>query len=255
MIKINLTPIEELENPYWWIPDVVTLAVVLLLSFGGVYIYLDFTRDEIAQLETSQAMMEQEIQNIQPDVQRYNNLNEKITKLESKKRSLQRITESKLIRYLPVILLENLQALRPEGLWFRKLSFNDQQPADQQNNEDNPTGINLAEVQGQEFPVEIELIGRAFDNIIIAEFMTALKSTQTQAYEQSDVRTQLFFSNVELLFSEISTTANEQQADDEIEFRLILKFRERRQQSPDLDAKLSRFIKDFRRNGEARMRL
>ncbi|MFW7380388.1 MAG: hypothetical protein ACOH5I_16370 [Oligoflexus sp.] len=257
MIKINLTPVEELEIPYWWVPDAIILAALVLVTFGGVYIYMDMTRNEIAKLRLSQSMALNEVEVLRPDMERYDSLSEKVNNLESKKNSLLRITESKMIRYLPLILLENLQTLKPEGLWFRQVGF-----VEPENNVDGaanpadvrPTGTNLAEVQGQEFPVQIELIGNAFENTIIAEFMTVLKATQSQAFERSDVRTQLFFSNVQLSFAEITAAPAEGEGKSTLEFRLVLNFRERSQSTGDQDARLTRFIRDFQKNGQATMR-
>ena len=40
MIKLNLTPIEELESEYWWILDVATLVSSLLVSVTLVFLYI-----------------------------------------------------------------------------------------------------------------------------------------------------------------------------------------------------------------------
>jgi len=258
LIKINLTPIEELENPYWWVPDAIILAALVLVTFGGIYIVLDMTRSEISKMRLNHSILLSEIDAIQPDLERYENLSTKVNSLESKKTSLLRITESKMIRYLPLILLENLQLLKPEGLWFRQIGFVEPEGSDDNLGENNanasPTGTNLAEIQGRDFPVQIELVGNSFENIIIAEFMTAIKSTQNQSFERSDVRTQLFFSNVQLSFAEITTLPAEGSNPNTLEFRLILNFQERSQQASDQDARLTRFIRDFQNHGHAQMR-
>lgn len=258
MIKINLTPVEELENPLWWIPDAIILAVLVMITFSGTYLYMDLTRNEISKIKGRQNLALSEIEALRPDLERYDDLNDKVNTLESRKNSLMRITDSKLIRYLPLILLENLQTLKPEGLWFRSVGFIEaENPDNNLGNADgtnNPTGTNLAEVQGKEFPVQIELVGNAFDNIIIAEFMTSLKSTQNQAFERADVRTQLFFSKVQLSFAEITSLPTEESGSSTLEFRLVLNFQERSQQAGDMDARLSRFIREFQANGQAIMR-
>ena len=247
MIKINLTPIEELENPLWWLPDALIVVVAILISYGGVYFYLDLTQRQIDEYKGSAAQIASEINVIQPEVSRYNDLTEKIAKLESKNRSLKRITESKLVRYLPLILLESLQTLKPDGLWFKRVAFvepqaeNPNNPADQ-----NPTtGTNLAEVQGGDYPVSIELVGNAFDNIIIAEFMTSLKATYMQSYEQSDVRTQLYFSDVKLSFAESSAATQDERRI--LEFQLVLKFRERNETTRNVGERMSELIESIQK--------
>ncbi len=249
MIRINLTPIEELENPLWWLPDALIVGLVVLLSYGGAYFYLDITRQQIEEYNGSAEQIVSEINVLQPDVARYNDLTEKIAKLQSKNRSLKRITESKLVRYLPVILLESLQTLKPDGLWFKRLAFVEPAAAQENNEPAGPgaaTGTNLAEVQGGDYPVTIELVGNAYDNIIIAEFMTALKATHMQNFDLSDVRTQLYFSDVKLAFAEGSAQA-EQDERRILEFQLVLKFRERGEATRNVGARMSRLIKSIQK--------
>ena len=220
MIKINLTPVEELENPYWWIPDAAVLLLTLMISLGGVYIYVSTVEAEIAAQEADKNRMVAETQALTSDVERYNSLNQKIEQLESKKFSLKRITESKLVRFLPIILLENIQNLKPAGVWLTALAFIDKKvdpvqavapPPAADPNQPAPAGgaapppapkPALVDGLGTEYPFIIEISGSATSNVQIAEFMMALKTTQNQAYEKSDLRTQLFFSDVAINFSQ-----------------------------------------------------
>ncbi|RZA13889.1 MAG: hypothetical protein EOP10_29000, partial [Proteobacteria bacterium] len=125
MIKINLTPFEELDNPRWWVPDAVIIAIVVFLTFGGAYFYISTVEAEIAAKEAEKANMTAETAALQTEVAKFNDLNQKIATLDTRKTALQRITESKLMRYLPVILMENIQNLKPEKVWLTGLAFVD----------------------------------------------------------------------------------------------------------------------------------
>jgi hypothetical protein len=85
------------------------------LSLGGVYIYVSSVEAEIAALEADKNRMAAETQALSADVERYNSLNQKIELLESKKFSLKRITESKLVRFLPHH--PSGKHSEPEALW------------------------------------------------------------------------------------------------------------------------------------------
>jgi hypothetical protein len=106
---------------------------------------------------------------------------------------------------------------------------------------------------GMEYPFVIEISGSAASNVQIAEFMMALKTTQNQAYEKSDLRTQLFFSDVALNFSQVSTQKVDGRSSDYVNFKLQLNSRERTGRDADNPGKFSQFIDDFRRNGQASM--
>lgn len=270
MIKINLTPVEELENPYWWIPDLSVLLLTLAISLGGVYIYVSSVEAEIAAQEADKNRMAAETQALASEVERYNSLNQKIEQLESKKFSLKRITESKLVRFLPIILLENIQNLKPAGVWLTALAFIDKKVDNQQMappppdpNQQPPADPNAQAAAaprptpvdglGTDYPFTIEISGSASSNVQIAEFMMALKTTQNQAYEKSDLRTQLFFSDVAINFSQVSTQKVEGQASDYVNFKLQLNSRERSGRDADNTGKFSQFIDDFRRDGQASM--
>lgn len=271
MIKINLTPYEELENPQWWLPDACALFLVIAISFGAVYFYIQSVESEIAVREADKQRMVEETNALQSDVGRFNDLNSKIATLDNRKTSLKRITESKLIRYLPVILLENIQNLKPDKVWLTALSFVDKKknangttpppPAANPNGTVNATDPNAADAggssglltkKGVEFPVSIEVSGSAVDNVAIAEFMMALKSTENQRFETSDLRTQLFFNDVNISFSQISVDSAKKEESDVVNFKLILNFKEKSDE-PDQNGKFSQFIDEFRRTGQASM--
>jgi hypothetical protein len=212
--------------------------------------------------------MSVETQALSADVEKYNGLNQKIGQLESKKISLKRITESKLVRFLPIILLENIQNLKPSGVWLTGLTFVDKKsdtpmagqrdpslspPTNAAGQTANPTAAALVDAQGSERPFDIEIIGSAASNVLIAEFMMALKTTQNQSYEQTDLRTQLFFSDVVINFSQISSQKADAKTSEHFNFKLQLNSRERNSGDADNSGRFTQFIDDFRRNGQASM--
>lgn len=274
MIKINLTPFEELDDPRWWVPDAIVLAIAVFFIFGGMYFYVSTVEAEITAKETEKTNMQAEIQNLQGEVSKFNDLNSKIATLDNRKTALKRITESKLIRYLPVILMENIQNLKPDKVWLTGLAFVDKKKPDDPNAGNPPPApptdapadgsqpANGAPAQPTtdlssarkdvDFPVTIEISGAAVDNIAIAEFMLSLKATQNQAFESSDLRTQLFFSDVGIVFSAITTEKEEGQAEKEfVTFKLVLSFKEKSESQPE--GKFSQFIDQFRKTGSARL--
>ena len=88
-----------------------------------------------------------------------------------KLRALNAITDSRLAKYRPLIAIEHLQNLKPEAVWLMSLTVDD---------------------------AKIELEAMATDNVLVAEFITALKSTQFQDIDPADLRTQVYFSEVTL---------------------------------------------------------
>jgi len=273
LININLTPIEELEDKNWWLPDLILFALFTIALLGGVDFYFNQTRIEIEAKESNISAMETEIAELKDQADRYTDYKAKVQSLESKKDALIAITKSKILRYLPIILLESLQTLRPEGLWFEGLEFLQNETELGQGNdlEMSPTdGNNVADVNtdmsgGQmanttgpalsasRQPIKVKITGKAVNNVIVAEFMSALNSTQHNAFEKSDLRTQAFFSGVNLSFSQVET---DKKLDglDIINFDLLLTFEEKDQQQNDTNVKVSRFIESFRKNGKAKMR-
>jgi hypothetical protein len=87
--------------------------------------------------------------------------------------------------------------------------------------------------------------------VAIAEFMLSLKATQNQSFEKSDLRTQLFFSDVGIVFSQISTDkgVKEKNGQEFVNFKLILNFKEK--PSTVQEGKFSQFIDQFNKTGRA----
>jgi len=199
MIKINLCPIDELENQYWYVPDLVVTALVGVAVFLALQFYLGTIQNEIDVVLADVASLEESTANLSPDLERFKHLGKDISDLNSKLNALTSITVSKIAKYKPVIVLEHLQNLRPEGVWFEsvRIGFGDpvakggaagatNQPPDQAASEDS-----------------FEIRGQAFDNILTAEFMTAIRSTDSQDIDSADLRTQVYFNDLTLVEANI----------------------------------------------------
>ena len=174
MIKINLTPIDELDNPLWFVPDV----AAFVLAATGCWFFLTSAVEEklmeVEELQTETAQIQSSYDNIAQDLEKFKNLENEVATLQGKISALKQITVSKMSKYESVVLLEHLQTLKPDGLWYEKIEINS---------------------AGK----RIEAVGRSFDPILVAEFMGSLNDTKTQKVDPTDMRTQLFFSNVKIV--------------------------------------------------------
>lgn len=172
MIKINLCPVDELENQYWYALDVAVAVVLALCSYIGVQQYLDHMRRDIEEVNAKVSSLEESTRQLEPELKHFEELNKDIRKLNEKLGALQTITVSKISKYKPVVVIEHLQNLKPEGVWFDSLKY----------------GIDSAD--------RFVIKGQAFDNILTAEFMTGIRATESQEFDSSDIRTQVYFSRM-----------------------------------------------------------
>ncbi len=173
MISINLTPSEEVENKLWFLPEVTFLVVMLGLTWSLTQYYLGSIEDDIRNIKDQEISFNQSRERLKPDLLRYDEIVKQLDNLQEKIDSLKKITVSKTTRYKPIVILEQLQNLRPEGVWFNDLR------------DDTKKSV-------------IEISGGAFDNLLIAEFMSLLADTKHQEFDPSDVRTQIFFREIHL---------------------------------------------------------
>ncbi len=277
MIRINLAPATELESRYWWAPEAVSFVVATALIVGGIIYYRGLIEDEIARLSQESQNLQEAYAGLKSDLAQYDETQGKIRQLEQMRDAMIKITESKLDRYMPIILLEHLQTLKPEGLWLSDLSFKKvtlapgvipEPPPVATPTEPAPEGqdggmqetVKPAEVPpplvstaGKE---KIEINGYAFDNLLLAEFMTVLKATRHQDTDASDLRTQLFFDAVNVEFSDLKSfprRINDQEMPiDVVGFKLIISYQARQPDQQAVEMKLSRMMEKLRSNRQRR---
>ena len=171
MIRVNLNPKEELESQIWFLPDLLVLLFVFLVAYSFVEGQLGNVQDQIAQTIASRDDFNEKTKKIQPELEKFKNLGKDKENLLVKLRALQAITGSRIAKFKPLIAIEHLQNLKPESVWLTTLTADDAQ---------------------------LNFEAMALDNILVAEFITALKSTQFQDIDPCDLRTQVFFGNVSL---------------------------------------------------------
>lgn len=173
MIKINLAPVDELENRLWFVPDLLVALLAFTIGYFGVQLALTHWQDEITAINTTTAEIAQNTKRLKPDLARFDQLQKQVSLLREKIKILTNLTVSKVQRYEPIIVLEAIQNLIPKGVWLTNLS------------DDSEHSV-------------ISLDGGAFDPLLISEFMSALNTTRSQNLDPSDIRTAVFFDKVQL---------------------------------------------------------
>ena len=181
MIKINLVPIDELENQLWWVADAAVLLIVACASFFGSQWYLGEIQKEVDETSVRAVSLEDSAKALEPEIERFKSLQDKKTTLNEKLDSLQKITVTKISKFEPVIVLEHLQNIKPEGIWFTALKI------------------------GLPAKGAFKINGNGFDNLLVAEFMTGIRSTETQEKDDADLRTHIYFSNINLVSSVVGS--------------------------------------------------
>ncbi len=181
MIKINLCPIDELETPYWYLPDVIILVLVCLMSYYGVDFYFASIQEEINGAQEKIASLQASTNQLAPDLERFKSLDNDVKSLSDKLKSLQRITVSKMEKFTPIIAIEHIQNLKPQGLWYTEFSMKNAKS------------------------VEFSLKGIAFDNLMTAELLTSMRATAFNEIDPTDLRSQVFFDGLSLVESIITT--------------------------------------------------
>lgn len=177
MIRINLTSENEsarenILGSGWYIPDLFVLALVAGAGYLGIQYYMSSTKDIIEVTESETRNIRDSISKLQQSIDRFNSLETDIKQLSSKVEAIKSITVSVFERYKLLIVLEHLQILQPSGVWYDVLSVKDN---------------------------KISIKGAAFDNILVAEFLTALESTKTQEVDPVDLRTYVYFDPSKLI--------------------------------------------------------
>lgn len=181
MISINLAPTEELENRYWYSFDILAFVSICALLFGGSRIYVWIIENQISTVETEKLQLETRIHGLKTASDRFDEIHRVIEREDKNLRSIRSITTSKIAKYEPVILLEYLQTLKPDGVW-------------------------LDSVQENHAKKMLLITGGAFDNVLIADFMTLLSDTQHVEPSIENVRSLIHFSDV--ILEKISTDGN-----------------------------------------------
>jgi len=202
VIRINLVPAEELENPLRWVPDVAVLVLIAAVGWVVAESQLARKREQIVEITASRNSFEASYAKLEPDLQRFSNLERNKAELSSKVAALQAIAVTNLTRLRPILVLEHLLNLRPEGVWFSSVLL--------------PTSGNSVAIQGH-----------AFDHLLVSEFAATLKATASQTVDPADLRTQVWFPDVRLLNSTLGGDGAAADLGEISNFRMDLQYAER----------------------------
>ena len=175
MIKINLIPYDQFVDKKWYIKALGYILFFSLLISLCTYFFIikkkqisiDDTNNQIIIFRNKSLLLSNYSKN-------YKNLDLEIKILDRKILAIKKIDLSSLTKFSPIIVVEHLQNLKPEGIWF--------------------TNIN---VKGH--LKRIELTGGSFDNILVSDFISNLKSTnRIDIKPESDLRSRVYFSRISL---------------------------------------------------------
>lgn len=183
MIRINLAPPNALKDKIWFVPELLFFLIITSSVYTGVTFFLKSIEDDTARIRAEIESINRDTENLNPDIQRFEQVTKQIESIGEKLQSLESLTVSKVGRYLPIILLEHLQKMKPEGLWFSTLR--------QESNES-----------------QIRISGGSFDNLLIAEFINSIVATRKRPTDPKDITSYIFFPNV--LLDQIANDAADQ---------------------------------------------
>jgi hypothetical protein len=105
MIKINLTPENELRNPLWFIPEILVLLVAYLAAGQVVDMQLGTKREQIADVDAEIVQLAQSIASLEPKVAQFKTMDDDIRALQAKLGALKGITDSIINRFRPLSFL------------------------------------------------------------------------------------------------------------------------------------------------------
>jgi hypothetical protein len=161
------------------------LAVIFLLAgYLGLQHYLGTIKKPIDEVAASPASLHENSDKLKPDLERFKTLDGDIAALNVKLAALSKITTSKMGKYKPIIVLEHFQNLKPEGVWFKSVKL------------------------GSGGADDFDLVGSGLDNLLVAEFLTALRATESQEKDAGDLRTQIGFSDLALEETQVGANSS-----------------------------------------------
>ncbi|MDE3268801.1 MAG: hypothetical protein OYH77_00780 [Pseudomonadota bacterium] len=182
MIRVNLSGTANVvASNRWYIFDLIVLAVVMGGGYYGVEYYINAARESIRIINAEREDIMNSVRQLKSEEERYNQIEGEIAKLQAKIKAIEDITVSVFVRYQPLIVLEHLQVLQPDGVWYDSLIM--------KNN-------------------SVSIAGGAFDNLMIASLITAVDSTKLQGIDYNDIRTYIYFDSNKLLRTEMGSINN-----------------------------------------------
>jgi competence CoiA-like predicted nuclease len=182
MIKIQLAPADEVDSGPWALPDGIVMALIGAIAYFGVTYYLDSIREETAKTTAQAEQWKLDYKKQEPRIQQFQTLNSDVDMLNRRIEAIKKISVSKISRFFSVLFLDNMQTVRPEGLWFSKFTLSDDG--------------------------KFQVIGGTTDNLLLAEFMLTMRESMNVTTVNTDLRTQVGYSNIQLIKSNLSRTSD-----------------------------------------------
>ena len=170
MLKIQLCPESEFENRFWWAPDLVAFVVVCAIGWMAAGFFLGQITDETNRLTQATDRWTKEEASLKTQVEIFKGLEQDAQILTRKIENIKKITVSKTDKVWPIVGLEQLQTLRPEGIWYQTLEWN----------EDGG----------------IAIVGAGTDSLLISEFLMGLRETMNPQTWSQDIRTMSGFKDI-----------------------------------------------------------
>lgn len=185
MIRINLAPPSSLLSKVWFVPEL-TLFILIFASVSFLESsYLSSLEDETREIQASTASTLQDLEKLHADIERFAALTKQVEAISDKLKSIEGITISKVGRYLPIIVLEYLQTMKPLGMWFNTF---------QQDSKEK----------------QIQLTGHVFDTLLVSEFINSIESTKKMMMDPRDIKSYVYFPN--LILEKVSTDSAKREA-------------------------------------------
>lgn len=212
MLRINLVPEETIRNTLWWTLPCVIGTLVALVCIVGVRLYLDSLKINTTVLNSKKTEINAQIESLKEKNKEFDPLNDEVTKLATKIEALQQITTSKLATYKPLIILELIQKLKPDQIWFTNIMIDrldlkelatasKKEQELQQQKKPGLTDRPTTKVQEQATTIKqprIVLSGSSIDPEAISKFIERLERTKDNMVADSDIRTKIYFKDLKL---------------------------------------------------------
>ncbi len=215
MLRVNLVPEETIKDTLWWILPCFIGTVVALILIIMVRVYLDSLLLQTTALNSRKTELDTQIASLKEKNKEFDPLDQELSKLTMKIEALQQITSSKNSTYRPLIILELLQKLKPEQIWFQDITIekvplptpSDSKPEQKPGLTDRrPKQPETPQPQTPQLP-RIVLSGGSTDPEAISKFMQQLEVTKDNLAVDSDLRTKVYFKDLKL--SKLSSSLTE----------------------------------------------
>ena len=172
LIRINLTPFDELQNKTWWVPDVLAI-IAAVFAIKLVSKKLDNQlKEEISRIDAEISDINENIENIKTQSTEISKEQKILDEAEAKLKSYDNVSFSDINRFEFIIIMEYMHTLKPYGMWYKSLNIS---------------------ISSKNISVD----GKVKDPTLISDFLKSLSSTQNQE-DLDDIRNKIYFTDINL---------------------------------------------------------